>query len=98
MIDNTLFKKITVPLQKVVKESRSLEKNNILIAFEKTSNYPVDQLLTTKLEKMRGFSEMIIYKIKDMRDWSMFNRGMFNQVRESFDLEKMLDEVKRFTI
>lgn len=98
MIDNTLYKKITIPLENVVKTCRQLEQSEDLVSLEKTLNNPVSQQLTTKLEKMRGSSEMIIYKFKDMRDWSMLNRGIFNKNEDLFNLEEKLDQVKRLTI
>ena len=33
--------------------------------------------LRVKLEIMRKESELIIYRFKDMRDWTMLNRGTF---------------------
>ena len=38
------------------------------------------------------------YRFKDMRDWSVLNRGVFNKVRESFNLQQKLDEVKALVI
>jgi hypothetical protein len=77
MIDNTLFQKITVPLQKVLQTYIKLEQSDDFIQFEMQLEKEKQKQLRESLENMSCMSELIAYRFSDMRDWSMLNKGTF---------------------
>ena len=45
---------------------------------------------------MRRYSELIVFKLNDIRDWQLLNKGTFKKHEIPFDLEQTLDGIKCF--
>ena len=71
MIDNTLYQKICVPLKTVVKTCMNLEQSQDLNLFEQQYQKSKEYNLRFKLGSMRRYSELIVYRLNDIRDWQL---------------------------
>lgn len=81
MIDETMYKKIGLPLKMVVQTCQAMEKSQDLNLFEQTFQKPMEYNLKFKLELMRFRSQLIMYRLDDIRDWQSLNRGDFRKHR-----------------
>ena len=68
MIDSTLYNKLSRPLERVVDTCQNFERSSELIKFEKSLKLNKDQLLSTKLCSILYQSQLMIFRLKDMRD------------------------------
>ena len=69
-----------MPLRSVAKICDRIENSKNLKMFENFTNLSTvekDQSLRINLEIVRKESELVVYRLNDMRDWSMINRGIF---------------------
>ena len=64
--------------------------------FEKIYEKTKDYNLRYKLGQMRRYSELIVFKLNDIRDWQMLNKGNFKKHEIPFDLEMSLGQIKEF--
>ena len=100
LLDKAAYQKIRKPLENVVQTCMSLENSKNLKMFENFihQSKTEDSTLRTKLEIMRKESELIIYRFKDMRDWTTLSRGSFTKSLEAFTLDRKLNDVQRIMI
>ena len=98
MIDSTLYNKLSRPLEIVVDMCQNFERSSELIKFEQSLNLHQDQLLSTKLCSIIYQSQLMIFRLKDMRDWSLLNRCAFNKNIVKFEMYHTLLDVKNLAI
>ena len=85
-------------MKTVVKTCTTLETSQDLMLFEKQYQKSKEYNLRYKLGQMRRYSELIVFKLNDIRDWQLLNKGTFKKHEIPFDLEQSLGEVKEFML
>ena len=77
------------PLENIVKNCQELEQSEQLKSFERTSG----TLFRQMIKNARIASNLMVFQLKDMRDWNLLKSNYFRKVSSKFSLLDSLKEV-----
>lgn len=75
IINNTLYQKIGVPLQSVIRSCKSLESSQQMQVFEQFQSR--GSYLRPQLMGIIVTCQQVVLRLKDMQDWSALQNGTF---------------------
>ena len=91
MVNNTLYQKIGVPLQTIIRNCKNLEASRELQLFER---YQLKNCsLKSQLTGTIILCKQVVLRLKDMQDWSALLNGTFVSKNINFNFESKLKEI-----
>ena len=91
MVNNTLYQKIGVPLQSIIRNCKTLESSRELLLFER---YQLRNCsLKSQLTGTIILCKQVVLRLKDMQDWSALLNGTFMSKNINFNFELKLQEI-----
>ena len=92
VINNTIQKKVTAPMETVIKSCVHFKQSRELKLFEQyqvKNNNLGDQLNNVIIQ-----SKQMISRLNDMQDWDLLLTGQFKKRKKSFNLQHKLKEIE----
>ena len=91
---NLLNKKIGEPLNTINANCKNIENSKSLKMLEELNLDGDTRQFKNQIKAMRTFSDIMIYRLKDMQDFQDINLERFRKLNSKFDLKACLEEVK----